>query len=590
MVVAVFSLLIAFAVAEAPVKQLMQAYGPETATSDLARTKLEYAKLEEQRDRAKGLLDELVLQKESLKRELKSLGISKAEMAKHPRMELLAHTVEAQEKWERALIVIEKGIQEKRLRMESLEAGIEMERMGQENPELADILRDMEEPAGKGRGHDLSRAQRAQGSACSKSSKRKCSNPFPPKLPPGPACQHPRVREKTDIAVLGGGILGLATAHRFLQRHPGASLTLFEKESEVCSHQTGHNSGVLHSGIYYKPGSLKSENCLRGKAWMEEFCQEHGVPFERCGKVIVATGESQLPALDRILERGQAAGVECERIGPERLKETGTPRRRHRRHPCTQGWHRQLSGRVPSPASRDHRRRRRVAPGPTGHRPDPRPRQGHHPHPGRHLWAAKVVNCTGLQSDRTLELAGLRRKARIVPFRGEYYELTPEAQSLCKNLIYPVPDPKFPFLGVHFTRMIEGGIECGPNAVLALAREGYRWRDIAPRDLWDTLSYGGFWKLALRHWKTGSGEVWRSISKKAFVKALSRLIPEIRPEHLVPAPAGVRAQALDPTGAMVDDFLIQKEGALLHVLNAPSPAATSALSIAETVIQRLGPH
>ena len=384
--------------------------------------------------------------------------------------------------------------------------------------------------------------------------------------------------------MIGGGIVGLAVAYQYLQRFPGRDVRLLEKEPRVGLHQTGHNSGVLHSGIYYKPGSLKSKNCRTGKAMMEAFCQEHGIPFERTGKVIVATNESQLPALDRIQERGEGAGVDCARIGPERLAEL---------EPAAAGiaaLHVPEAGIVDYAAvCRKLAERIQVQGGQvivdqqvTSLLP------GHDQVTVRTQDATyggkRVINCTGLHSDRTLQAAGHARKARIVPFRGEYYELKPEAQHLCRGLIYPVPDPKFPFLGVHFTRMIGGGVECGPNAVLALAREGYRWRDISPRDLWDTLSYGGFWRLAARHWRTGMGEVWRSWSKNAFVKALSHLVPEIQTEHLEKAPAGVRAQAMNPDGQMVDDFLIQKEGSVWHVLNAPSPAATSSLSIGQTIV------
>lgn len=395
------------------------------------------------------------------------------------------------------------------------------------------------------------------------------------------------MKERADLLVVGGGIVGLAVAYQYLLRFPGREVQLLEKEPRVGMHQTGHNSGVLHSGIYYKPGSLKSENCRAGKALMEAFCGEQNIPFERTGKVIVATRPDQLPALERIQERGEGAGVACERIGPERLKEL---------EPAVAGvaaLHvpeagivdygqvcrtlvrviRELGGRVILD--------QQVTSLQPGHdQVTVRTQDG--------VYAAKrLINCTGLHSDRTLQLAGHRRKARIVPFRGEYYELKPEAQHLCRTLIYPVPDPKFPFLGVHFTRMIGGGVECGPNAVLALAREGYRWRDVSARDLWDTLSYTGFWRLVARHWRTGMGEVWRSWSKKAFVQALSQLVPEIQVEHLERAPAGVRAQAMNPDGQLVDDFLIQKEGALWHVLNAPSPAATSSLSIGRTIVAQM---
>ncbi|MFT4648584.1 MAG: L-2-hydroxyglutarate oxidase [Glaciecola sp.] len=395
------------------------------------------------------------------------------------------------------------------------------------------------------------------------------------------------LNEHQDLIIVGGGIVGLATAYRYLQKFPGRSLTVLEKESEVASHQTGHNSGVLHSGIYYQPGSLKAENCRRGKASMEAFCEEQGIPFERVGKVIVATREEQIPLLNNIHQRGLASGVECESIGKERLAELEPHARGvaalhvpsagivdysevcKRLKKCVEDYGGQvLTGQEVSS----------ITPGLQGLtlRTQDGVRTAKH-----------AINCTGLHSDRTMEMTGGIRPARIVPFRGEYYRLKPAAQHLCRGLIYPVPDPKFPFLGVHFTRMIGGGVECGPNAVLALAREGYGWGDINAADLWDALSYKGFWRMAARHWRTGCGEVWRSISKKAFVKALSDLVPEIQAEHLTVAPAGVRAQALGPDGTMVDDFLISKDNALLSVLNAPSPAATSALAIGETIVDRL---
>ncbi|MEZ5973599.1 MAG: L-2-hydroxyglutarate oxidase [Planctomycetota bacterium] len=390
-----------------------------------------------------------------------------------------------------------------------------------------------------------------------------------------------------DVAVLGGGIVGLAVAWQYLQRFPGRSLVLLEKETEVGQHQTGHNSGVLHSGIYYKPGSLKSENCRRGKALMEAFCTEHGIPWKRTGKVIVATRPEEIPQLDRIQERGEGAGVQCERIGLARLNEL---------EPHVAGVD---ALHVPEAGIVDYvevckvlaREITRLG-GEVSTGSEVTSLRGMHDQVtlrtrDRLLTARRAINCCGLQSDRILQMTGLERPARIVPFRGEYYELKPEAESLCRGLIYPVPDPKFPFLGVHFTRMIGGGVECGPNAVLALAREGYDWGSISPADLWDSLTYSGFLRLAARHWRTGCGEVWRSFSKKAFVRALSRLVPDIRPEHLVKAPAGVRAQALSPDGSLVDDFLIRKEDAILHVLNAPSPAATSALAIGETVTARM---
>jgi L-2-hydroxyglutarate oxidase len=395
------------------------------------------------------------------------------------------------------------------------------------------------------------------------------------------------LNERQDLIIVGGGIVGLATAYRYLQKYPGRHVVVLEKESDVALHQTGHNSGVLHSGIYYKPGSLKAENCKRGKSAMEAFCQEQNIPFDPVGKVIVATRDEQIPLLNNIFERGQASGVPCEIIGVERLAEL---------EPHVRGV---AAIHVPSAGIVDYAlvcKRLKACIEQAG---------------GQVLTGQEVtsittglqgltlrtrdgvrttkhaINCTGLQSDRTMEMAGGTRPARIVPFRGEYYELKPEAQHLCRGLIYPVPDPNFPFLGVHFTRMIGGGVECGPNAVLALAREGYKWSDINPADLWDALTYKGFWRMAAKHWRTGFGEVWRSISKKAFVRALSELVPEIQADQLVPAPAGVRAQALGPDGTMVDDFLIRKDHSLLNVLNAPSPAATSSLAIGDAIVDRL---
>jgi L-2-hydroxyglutarate oxidase len=390
-----------------------------------------------------------------------------------------------------------------------------------------------------------------------------------------------------DLAVIGGGIVGLATAWRFGLRFPGARAVVLEKEDGLLRHQTGHNSGVIHSGIYYKPGSAKAALCRRGKRLLEGFCREHGLPFETCGKVVVAVGERERPMLERIHERALANGVVCERIGPERLREL---------EPQAAGV---AALHVPETGIVDY-----VAVGEA--LADLVRKQGGEVVTGaavRSLGAdgARVrlaseagevdarcaVNCAGLHSDRVLERSGLVRPARIVPFRGEYYELLPEARALCRNLIYPVPDPSFPFLGVHFTRTMAGGVECGPNAVLALAREGYTWRDVDLGDVWDVFSYPGFWRLAARHFWTGASEVVRSLSKAAFTRALQRLLPAIEERHLVPAPAGVRAQALAPDGALVDDFLIRVADRVVHVLNAPSPAATSSLAIGDEVVDQL---
>ncbi|HAA60627.1 MAG TPA: L-2-hydroxyglutarate oxidase, partial [Planctomycetaceae bacterium] len=373
-----------------------------------------------------------------------------------------------------------------------------------------------------------------------------------------------------DLVIAGGGIVGLATAYRFLERYPDRRVVILEKEHDVAEHQTGHNSGVLHSGIYYKPGSLKAQNCRAGKLAMETFCKEYGIAFERCGKVIVAVDENEFPALERIFDRGQASGVQCEMIGAERLGEL---------EPHAAGLR---AIHVPEAGIVDYREvcrklaeliSQRGAEIRFGHRVcaiRQSDREVVVETTGGEVAGDLLVNCTGLHCDRVTRMGGVRPDAKIVPFRGEYYELTSEATHLCRNLIYPTPDPKFPFLGVHFTRMIHGGVECGPNAVLAFAREGYRKRDINLRDLCESLTYMGFLRMASRHWRTGMGEMWRSFSKQAFVKALSRLLPAIRAEHLVAAPAGVRAQALSPDGTLVDDFLVQPNARIVNVGNAPS--------------------
>ncbi|RMH50239.1 MAG: L-2-hydroxyglutarate oxidase [Bacteroidetes bacterium] len=390
-----------------------------------------------------------------------------------------------------------------------------------------------------------------------------------------------------DIAIVGGGIVGLATAYQLTRHHPERSLVILEKEAGLAHHQTGHNSGVLHSGIYYRPGSLKALNCRAGKQLMEAFCEEEGIPFDRCGKVIVATSEAELPILQRIYERGQANGVACEVIGRERL---------HEIEPHAAGLR---AIHVPETGIVDYRQVcRRLGERIEAH--------------GHAIWtnacvlgmqrradriivqtragdvaARYVVNCAGLHSDRVTALSGQRPTVQIVPFRGEYYELKPEAEHLCRGLIYPVPDPSFPFLGVHFTRMIQGGVECGPNAVLAFAREGYRRTDVNLRDLIETLTYPGFLKLAAKYWRTGLGEMWRSFSKAAFVRALQHLVPEIQAEHLHEAPAGVRAQAVAPDGVMLDDFMIQESDRVVNVCNAPSPAATASLNIGKLITHKL---
>jgi L-2-hydroxyglutarate oxidase len=392
---------------------------------------------------------------------------------------------------------------------------------------------------------------------------------------------------RIDVLVLGGGIVGLAAAYQLTRRHPQLSVVVLEKEASVGEHQTGHNSGVLHSGIYYKPGSLKAINCRAGKQAMEQFCREHAVPYEICGKVIVAVDDSERATLAKIFERGQQNQVQCELIAAERLSELEP-------HAAgVQAIHVPEAGIVnyrrvaETMAAEITRRSGLVVLNAKVYAVRREANQVHTLTTAGDFCGKTILNCTGLFCDRVAKLAGTNPDAMIVPFRGEYFELVPAVHSWCRNLIYPVPDPQFPFLGVHFTRMIEGGVECGPNAVLAFAREGYRKWDVNFRDLLESLTYAGFLRLAAKHWQMGAREMWRSFSKRAFVKALARLMPDIRSEHLVPARAGVRAQALKPDGALVDDFDIRRDGRLLHVLNAPSPAATSSLNIGRLLVDEL---
>jgi L-2-hydroxyglutarate oxidase len=393
-----------------------------------------------------------------------------------------------------------------------------------------------------------------------------------------------------DVLVIGGGIVGLATTYRLLQCRPDLRTAVLEKEPLLGRHQSGHNSGVLHSGIYYQPGSQKAINCREGKRAMERFCAEQGIAYDICGKVIVATETRELAALERILQRGEQNGVRCEMIKPDRLREL---------EPHAAGIR---AIHVPEAGIVDYRQVcQRLAELITEQgcqvitcaRVTKIDRQ----HGAMVVESTQgtvstrlLVNCAGLHSDRVTRLTGVAPPARIVPFRGEFYRLKPEAYRLCRNLIYPVPDPSFPFLGVHFTRMIDGSVECGPNAVLAFAREGYRKWDVNLRDLAESLTYGGFQRLAFRYWRTGLQEMWRSASKAAFVRALQRLVPAIRSDLLLPGPAGVRAQAVASDGSMVDDFLILQDERVINVCNAPSPAATSSLNIGQTIVDRLLPR
>jgi (S)-2-hydroxyglutarate dehydrogenase len=389
------------------------------------------------------------------------------------------------------------------------------------------------------------------------------------------------------IAVIGGGIVGLATAHQLLQRFPSTRLLLFEKESGTGRHQTGHNSGVLHCGLYYKPGSVKARLAVQGIRRMTEFCAEHAVPHEVCGKVVAATEQEEIPRLHALYERGKANGLQgLELLGPEQIREI---------EPHAAG----LAGlRVPQEGIVDYPAVADVMVRQIQNRGG----DVHFSSEVRHLekrkgWRVQtasgdyeadfLINCAGLHCDRVSRMAGNHDPARIVPFRGEYYHLRPERQHLVRNLIYPVPDPKFPFLGVHFTRMIHGGVEAGPNAVLAFAREGYRRTDFSFRDMVDMLTYRGFWRFFLRYPVMCWEEFRRSCSKQLFCRSLQRLVPEIQLDDLDHGGAGVRAQALTPAGELVQDFYFVRQAGALHVLNAPSPAATAALSIADDVLDHV---
>ena len=396
-----------------------------------------------------------------------------------------------------------------------------------------------------------------------------------------------RMDDRADVLIAGGGIVGLATAWRLLQAHPDRKVIVLEKEAGVARHQTGHNSGVIHSGIYYKPGSFKARLCRRGYAQMVGFCETRGIPHEICGKLVVALSESELPQLETLRQRADANGLAGVRVlEPAAIAE---------HEPQAQGI-RALH--VPETGIVDYKRVAEtlaaeiramggevlLASRVDALRTLPDAKVVHAG--DREFAAGFFINCGGLMSDRLARLDGLDPGVAIVPFRGEYYELAPAARSLVRNLIYPVPDPAFPFLGVHFTRMIGGGVECGPNAVLAFKREGYRKTDFAAGDLAEVLLNPGFRKLAARHWRMGLGEFHRSFSKAAFVKALQRLLPAVRADMLTPAGAGVRAQALKRDGSLVDDFAFVAGTRSLHVLNAPSPAATASLAIGEEIVSR----
>jgi L-2-hydroxyglutarate oxidase len=388
-----------------------------------------------------------------------------------------------------------------------------------------------------------------------------------------------------DLVVIGGGIVGLATAYTAARRFPGIRLLVLEKEQQPGTHQTGHNSGVIHSGIYYKPGSLKAQNCVRGRAMLLDFAREHAIPHEVCGKIIVATHEGELPALERIHERGRANSVEGLALLDEHEIRQVEPHCKGVRAILVPGAGIINYAKVAATLASLIRR----FPGAevrTGEQVTGISKQNGITtiHTGKNRYStARLIACAGLHADRIAQLDGLEPGLRIVGFRGDYYELAPTSQHLVRSLIYPVPDPQFPFLGVHFTRMIDGGVECGPNAVFSFKREGYGKTDFDLRDATDALSYGGLWKLFARHWKYGLGEYRRAFSKQRFLHSLRQLVPDLAISDIVPARAGVRAVALAPDGSMIDDFAIVHTDTSIHVLSAPSPAATSSLSIGTTV-------
>ncbi len=393
---------------------------------------------------------------------------------------------------------------------------------------------------------------------------------------------------KTDIIIIGGGIVGLSTAYQLLQLNPNLTVTILEKENAVAKHQTGNNSGVIHSGIYYKPGSLKAQNCLRGYDMLIDFCKAQNIEYELCGKIIVAIKPEEIAGLEALYQRGIQNGLSglrflstdeikqyepnCTGIKGVFVPQTGIVDYKQVAIKLAENITLNTNGniilnsKIQAIVGGEH--------GAVVHTDTER------------FEARLVINCAGLYCDKVAAMAGEKLNMKILPFRGEYYAIKPEKAHLVKNLIYPVPDPNFPFLGVHFTRRIGGEIEAGPNAVFAFQREGYKKTDFKWSEFWDAISFAGFRKVASKYWKTGLGEYHRSYFKPAFVKALQQLVPSITEDDLIPAGAGVRAQACDKEGGLIDDFYIQESTSFIHVLNAPSPAATSSLSIGLELAER----
>ncbi len=389
-----------------------------------------------------------------------------------------------------------------------------------------------------------------------------------------------------NVIVIGGGIVGLASALKIKEKNPTYKVAVMEKERTIAQHQTGHNSGVIHSGLYYKPDSFKAKNCVDGYKMLIDFCNEEEIPYELTGKIVVATKESQLDSLETLYDRGKANGLDgIKKLRAEELKE-------YEPHVAgVSGLYVPQTGIIDYKVVADKYAEKFKHFGGEIYSSNKlvkfeEDRGFIHVHTdSQRLTTRLVVNCSGLYTDKVAKLTGAKIDFKIVPFRGEYYKLKPEKEYLVKNLIYPVPDPAFPFLGVHFTRMIKGGIEAGPNAVLAFAREGYKKSQINMKELLGTLFYPGFMRVAAKYWKTGFGEMYRSYSKGAFTKALQELLPEIQKRDLIKGGAGVRAQACDRKGGLIDDFLVVEHDNFINVGNAPSPAATSSLAIGERISQ-----
>lgn len=391
-----------------------------------------------------------------------------------------------------------------------------------------------------------------------------------------------------DFTVIGAGIVGLSSAYKISLTYPESSILVLEKEDKVAAHQTGKNSGVIHSGIYYKPGSYKAKNCVNGRHQLVKFCEENNVDYEICGKVIVAADTSEIPKLISIYERGLKNNIEdIKLIDQHQLRriEPHVSGVKAIHVPCAgivdfEGVCKSLAQKL---IQKNHSVRFNQAV------------QSIHQtnssitvRTNRQSFKTKyLINCAGLQSDRVAQSAGIESPVKIVPFRGEYYELTDQARHKVKGLIYPLPNPEFPFLGVHFTKMVHGGVECGPNAVFAFKREGYSKTSFNLNDTIDTINFPGFWKLTSKHWKMGIDEYYRSFSKKGFLKNLQKLIPSVRLQDIVPSPAGVRAMALQPNGDILDDFYFETSENQIHVLNAPSPAATAGLAIGDEIVRKI---